>query len=256
LLTESQEVVIPGKIFDKVASIVHETPYMVPTPKLRKLSVMVSHAHEMDAWNDACWALVEGLTSYPTRENVFEAFWRTLIFNTESPGSEPSKELEFAYKTWISFFISSNKLFETLKSQVQAPQNIVNPESSSIWGRVSGFITKISSEWQHLATYAKLQSGINQMNQQQKAGQPFDKAFNQYSFGRKFCITANGYIGWVPFEAQNSDLVCYFQGYKLPFIIRACGGRYQLVGDCYLHGLMNDPPPGLDMSILETIILT
>jgi hypothetical protein len=91
--------------------------------------------------------------------------------------------------------------------------------------------------------------------QQVKSSAPFEKAFKQYSLGRKFSTTTNGYMGWVPSEAREGDRICYFEGCKLPFVIRPCEDRYQLVGDCYLHGLMHDPPPGLDASNSEAIIL-
>lgn len=90
---------IPGKIFDEVASIIHETPYRVYPPTLRKDQVLVNNAHEMDAWHDACWALAKNLDEYPTGGNFFETFCRTLISNTASVGSEASQKFEFACGT-------------------------------------------------------------------------------------------------------------------------------------------------------------
>jgi hypothetical protein len=73
-------------------------------------------------------------------------------------------------------------------------------------------------------------------------GQAFDSAFHTYAAGRKFCVTRRGYIGWVPLAAREGDVLCYFEGNMLPFVIRGCEeGGYRLVGDCYLHGMMRRP---------------
>ncbi len=73
-----------------------------------------------------------------------------------------------------------------------------------------------------------------------EASAPFENAFKRYCFGRKFCTTTNGYMGWVSSKALKGNCLCYFEGCKLPFVIRPCVGGYQLVGDCYLHGLTYD----------------
>jgi hypothetical protein len=48
-------------------------------------------------------------------------------------------------------------------------------------------------------------------------------------------------MGWVPAAAQTSDVFCFFEDCKLPFVLRSCGEGYKLLGDAYLHGLMDDP---------------
>jgi hypothetical protein len=51
--------------------------------------------------------------------------------------------------------------------------------------------------------------------------------------------TANGYMGWAPAGAQKGDIVCIFLGGDVPFIIRPLSdGHYHLLGDCYIHGIM------------------
>jgi hypothetical protein len=246
---------ISGKIFDEVASIIHETPYSVYTPTLRKEQVLFNNAREMDAWRDACWALAEKLNEYPTRENMFEAFWCTLICNTADAGSEASQEFEFAYGTWVGVFVSCIEILEIIRPYVQAPKNEANPTPSSTWGGLGGLATRISNTWRLFTTESKLMYKLGILKQQVKSSAPFEKAFKQYSLGRKFSTTTSGYMGWVPSEAREGDRIGYFESCRLPFVIRPCEGRYQLIGDCYLHGLMHDPPAGLDKSASETIIL-
>ena len=58
--------------------------------------------------------------------------------------------------------------------------------------------------------------------------------------GRRFCSTKNGYLGMIPVMARKGDLVCLFIGALTPFVIRPkTDGIYQLIGECYIHSMMN-----------------
>ena len=60
--------------------------------------------------------------------------------------------------------------------------------------------------------------------------------------GRRFCVTRNGYMGWVPLLTQVGDLICVFAGLRTPFIVRphtGVEGIYLLVGECFFHGMMD-----------------
>lgn len=56
----------------------------------------------------------------------------------------------------------------------------------------------------------------------------------------EFLKTENGYLGWGPLGLQPGDEVCSLLGLFCPLVIRPSGnGGYQVVGGCYLHGLMD-----------------
>ena len=63
--------------------------------------------------------------------------------------------------------------------------------------------------------------------------------------------THNGFLGLGPPQAQRGDLIYIILGAYTPFLLRqktAGEGQrrlYELVGECYMHGLMNGE--GLDM---------
>lgn len=57
---------------------------------------------------------------------------------------------------------------------------------------------------------------------------------------RTFARTERGYLALVPFEAMVGDSIAICQGGKMPLVLR--GDRpekMRLVGDCYVHGMMN-----------------
>ena len=57
--------------------------------------------------------------------------------------------------------------------------------------------------------------------------------------GRRFCLTRSGHVGWVPLETQKGDIVGLVCGSKVPLILRPAGDTYLVVGQSYIHGIMD-----------------
>ncbi|KAF2181337.1 hypothetical protein K469DRAFT_589960, partial [Zopfia rhizophila CBS 207.26] len=59
---------------------------------------------------------------------------------------------------------------------------------------------------------------------------------------RLFFITVNGYMGLGPRNAREGDLICCFYGGPMLYVLRRTEDAeesYRIIGDCYVHGLMN-----------------
>ena len=57
---------------------------------------------------------------------------------------------------------------------------------------------------------------------------------------RSFIITDEGYIGIAPKAAKQGDRVCVIFGCRSPLLLRKLSGsQFQVVGQCYFHGMMN-----------------
>jgi hypothetical protein len=128
----TQNLELDGFIFDELTSVVHETPYQIPTPLLRDMELYGTHCSEMVAWHDLCWELVKPLTPYPTGEILFEAYWRTLIFNTSPGGSVAPPEYGFSYTSWISSFTTAKEIYLTI--------NAPNPPSRDPHGKAPALV--------------------------------------------------------------------------------------------------------------------
>ncbi|RBA15875.1 hypothetical protein FPRO05_12096 [Fusarium proliferatum] len=63
--------------------------------------------------------------------------------------------------------------------------------------------------------------------------------------------TTTGYFGLGPLMIESSDLICIFPGVRLPTILRPKGNRFQLVGTCYVYGLMDGEAVGNDVQAWE-----
>ena len=66
------------------------------------------------------------------------------------------------------------------------------------------------------------------------------KRIHSASIGRVMAVTSKGYIGLVPWNAQEGDVVSVLFGGCTPFILRNAAGAevYTLVGEAYVYGIM------------------
>jgi hypothetical protein len=56
---------------------------------------------------------------------------------------------------------------------------------------------------------------------------------------RRLTITTQGYIGLVPIEAEVGDCLCILFGGQTPYVLRQVDQHWLLIGDCYIHVIMN-----------------
>jgi len=57
--------------------------------------------------------------------------------------------------------------------------------------------------------------------------------------GRRLAITATGYLGMVPEEALKGDVIAVLYGCNFPVVLRRCGERHLVIGECYVDGVMD-----------------
>ena len=70
-----------------------------------------------------------------------------------------------------------------------------------------------------------------------------------------FCLTEDRRLALAPREAVEGDVVCVFQGAHIPHLLRPVDGedrRYHLLGECYIHSLVDGEANALDLPV-ETI---
>jgi hypothetical protein len=135
----------------------------------------------------------------------FDAFWRTLVynrgprFNYNSPNKRADDALAIAFGYWY------------------------------LWKKL-----QMSRRWQdNLATWAIHDRLLKTL------AQPFEEAEGRVRYARNFFVSRLGRIGWVPFRSRVGDRVCVFQGMRIPMILRPAKDRWEIIGACYIHGLMD-----------------
>jgi hypothetical protein len=72
-------------------------------------------------------------------------------------------------------------------------------------------------------------------------GNRYYNALSRVSNNRRIFETSHHYFGIGPQSLRTGDLVCVIVGAMTPVVLRplpGSGGLHQLLGDCYLHGIM------------------
>ena len=67
----------------------------------------------------------------------------------------------------------------------------------------------------------------------------FIGAFFQHGVARWFITTTAGDIGLSMWEPVKSDRICLLAGAQAPYVLRKSGDCYQLISECYVHGIMD-----------------
>lgn len=91
--------------------------------------------------------------------------------------------------------------------------------------------------WQYLAGWSMRYNPADR----QPVCADFMEAFLPFAGRHNLGITVAGYVGRFPLAAQAGDKVMILEGGFTPFLLRPVEGdrTFKLVGECYVHGIMN-----------------
>ena len=67
----------------------------------------------------------------------------------------------------------------------------------------------------------------------------YEAAMQEVHKGRRICATKGGYFGIAPYDTEKEDVLVIFEGFAMPFVLRQKGEEYVLIGDAYVHGMMD-----------------
>ncbi|TVY51984.1 Heterokaryon incompatibility protein 6,OR allele [Lachnellula cervina] len=165
---------------------------------------------------------------YFTREVLPEAFWRTLI-GDRCPTERPAPTI-----------------YQQHGNNFEVTQQILK---SRLNGQDLGDITENLAAEFPAAMFEDVREQILD-----SFSLPYAVAMNQCSLHRRFCVTNNGLMALVPAGTKNGDVVCVIRGAQTPFILRPVEGwTCQLVGECYVHGIMDGEM--MDEEYLKTLLI-
>ncbi|KAK3319453.1 heterokaryon incompatibility protein-domain-containing protein [Apodospora peruviana] len=160
-------------------------------------------------------------SAYPPK-NHEEVIWRTAVWNRSRSGQKKADdqlgELYEACKGYLQLRSSSNR---EIRERYGPRMRMLDKEL--------GFFVPIE-----VANKINMQERDRECDQ----GEKYANWATTISMQMKRCGTVKGYIGQVPKSTQAGDVVCVIGGAAVPFVLRAGSGGYKVVGQCYLHGIM------------------
>ncbi|KAL1584156.1 hypothetical protein WHR41_07222 [Cladosporium halotolerans] len=73
--------------------------------------------------------------------------------------------------------------------------------------------------------------------------------------GRVLFVSAAGWVGLAPHGAREGDLVFVAVGADVPYVLRSCGDGYELIGECYVQGIMDGEVMGMDWIGVQDVMI-
>lgn len=154
---------------------------------------------ESEQVSESCWNFPEG----QTRE---DAFWRTVACDMTAGYKRMKNAHKAGYRFWQPYMAA-------MDSDGNVDQEKHMQGNSKVLEELGGLPPEYD-EWMYAVTI--------------------------HSVARNVCATAGGRMGLVSCETLPDDIVCVFLGGEVPFILRPTGdGLFKLVGECYIHGIMD-----------------
>jgi hypothetical protein len=176
-----------------------------------------SGAREELDWLRQCKDTIDSLAPYPTDEPTEEVLWRTLIANVSFAGG-PGQPAPNEYGRYFASYEALRRLQLEHERDVRSDMPHLAPDAA-MWTAVWGGTIK-----------------------------------------RALFTTNRGYAGLGPPGMQVGDSIGIIHGGATPFLLRNVaqpdansGSKYVLVGECYIHGIMNGELVGVAMA--ESIVL-
>ena len=193
-------IVIFGMLFDTVSNI-----SALVDPSLKDLIQCDSHTGEFVT--RSMHLATTHCQPYPSASGLFDAFWHTLVAGKDDSGTikAPSEFAEI-------FALLIDCATGSSPSMPDQPTPTRKLTLENLRHRRPG------------RTYRQMQV-----------------AFEAAVRGRRFGTTAKQYMGLFPRGTRDGDRICVFAGGHVPFVVReqqTSSSRYQLVGECYVHGIM------------------
>ena len=241
ILDDTKVLCVQGKILDDVAACVEPFKFPVVSLSLRDVSFpqpvqdmintqrkeyrgkneainyLSSPIEHLQLLIDSCIALAKDCTRYDDDIRRTTACRQTLVggifmYGLQSLGGDVS------YKAKDE---DVNELFTEWDIILEANDDLNRWESGGVdklfFSRLLGMVKRLQSRrWQWTAYEAMVMCK-----------------------GRRFFTTSKGFMGLAPDIAQVGDKICLISGCCTPFIIRADGPNFCLVGESYVHGVMD-----------------
>ena len=151
------------------------------------------------------------------------------------PGSV-SQEMWKRLRTWLSL----------VQEHVADPYHTGESRSEATWRTV---VANVSSDG-HLAQeevqglgfhiWSRLPESGDELKEPeaQKCMIQFMGAASSATFARRLFFTQEGYMGLAPKCARVGDQVCVLFGAEAPYVLRRKGDAFEVIGECYCHGIM------------------
>lgn len=268
MLPFKQSLNVPGKLIDRIRTIVQSTAYLLPSANAPQVNDCHAMAEELHRWDTEVSCIIRSLTSSGPYGDPEEAYRRTLCFDGGSIYEPASPVISEALKAWRQAIQLAHQSYHSLRfsSMLSSCRTafliflnvsflsygvlLLSARNISLYGVFWWLLSWAIAQWSlcaivdrtALALDPNVIIDIGKFKLQryklvERCG-PFEQLFGKFTAGRRFCITERGYMGWVSLAAQEGDEIASLAGTNILFTLRRGETGFYLMGDCYLQDLM------------------
>ncbi|KAL2065917.1 hypothetical protein VTL71DRAFT_3587 [Oculimacula yallundae] len=216
--------------------------------------------NDIRAWYEEAYLFLSVcnlLPEYDTKHTL-KVFWTTLTL-----GLTLDKEIEqetTSRRLRTKEFISLQLDRLALKFPYFGFPSRNTDETSAAYNAFHKFITNLEDfawmleeEWGYLNSKKRSHLTIA------KQAYRFRRLSSNAWYGRKLAVTQNGRLAFVPLATEAGDRISILLGANAPFVFRPgeqgseFEGKFRLVGECYVYGLMDGE--GLELGDVEDVTI-
>jgi hypothetical protein len=152
---------------------------------------------------------------------AFEALWRTFVCNQTDDDKVPPA----SWGVQFSRFVARMRNRDSEKEEVM--EDMLRASNSPASTRNNAIPKRDLTE--SFERYSQ-----HEVDEYRR----FVNANGAWCYNRRFFRTEAGRFGWAPDGVNKWDTVAIIDGMDVPLVLRPAGEGYQVIGDCYAHGLM------------------
>ncbi|KAI1852878.1 hypothetical protein JX265_012906 [Neoarthrinium moseri] len=98
---------------------------------------------------------------------------------------------------------------------------------------------------------ADFEAGLNERVRQQSWSSKVGLMKSHWRDGRRLMVLTAGLLGLAPEGAREGDFIIILFGCSVPLVMRSHGNDFEVIGECYVHGIMNGEYLDVEPSITE-----
>ena len=220
---DAQFVRIAGNVVDEILVLGQMGPLVAEELKIRETRMSYREEHLVYEWLKEAKGLVAkyvkrpyivGQSPHHEIQHGDEVLWRTIIADKTEDKSPASAELAIGYA---------------------ALETYVGLSSSTTSGELSPFKQHRLPEDEHALPRERIQDLSRSAN-------TFLNHVAEASLGNRLAVTKSGLFAVVPPKTRVGDTLSIIWGAQTPYLMRPSAtklGSWELVGSCFVHGLMS-----------------
>jgi hypothetical protein len=196
--------------------------------KHTKVEGLSNHSCEIAATRDTGMSIQNNV--YGSETSLHEAIWRSIVQDRRMKDKTKNVPASFAQHFWSVFPDDARKLYvgwsESMANFICAASDF------KIYGR------KVQN-WSRMYSDTTLQNFPKSRETMDLTMKELWDAVQLGNFYRRLMETSKGYVGLAHAQSQSGDTIALLQGASVPIILRPCESGYKVIGEAYVHGIMD-----------------